>query len=292
MVTIPDITQLRRKIQDIEIIEQLGYGGFKVAYKARINGIIEAFKIVEIPSENDENKIENLKRIFREINILGSCTSPFIVKLGQYEIRELIINDILYVVYSEELLTGNSLRTQMNEGIRPTFQDIKLLFLAMLEVIKELKAKKIIHRDIKPDNIIKTKDCKRPFILLDFGVAFIIGGSQLTNHPSLIPGTLYYIAPEMLDQGFRQNIDYRADLYTVGLTIYEYSTGINPFARQDEDGYSTLYNIKTKKPLAMASLRDDIPEAFCGLIDDLLKKRPALRPANLDLIHQRLESIK
>ena len=62
-----------------------------------------------------------------------------------------------------------------------------------------------------------------------------------------IPGTLYYLAPEMLRRGFRQNIDYRADLYAIALTAYEYSSGINPFRRGDAV-YTTMTRIAKDKP--------------------------------------------
>jgi len=80
------------------------------------------------------------------------------------------------------------------------------------------------------------------------GIAFVVGGTRLTLDSRDVPGTLYYIAPEMLDTNFRQSLDYRADLYTIGLTLYEYATGMNPFARRDEAQYTTLYRIKHDTP--------------------------------------------
>jgi serine/threonine-protein kinase len=147
----------------------------------------------------------------------------------------------------------------------------------------------VIHRDIKPDNIIKTDDPVRPYVLLDLGIAFQIGGTRITRNSARIPGTLYYIAPEMLDQGFRQNLDYRADLYTVGLTLYEFASGDNPFAHSGDPQFTTLYRIKTQRPKPLRELRSDLPAEVCRLIDQLMRKLPALRPANLDQLIKEME---
>ena len=100
------------------------------------------------------------------------------------------------------------------------------------------------------------------------------------------------IAPEMLDTNFRQSLDYRADLYTIGLTLYEYATGMNPFARRDEAQYTTLYRIKHDTPQPLSTLRPDLDITFCRLIDQFIKKLPALRPANLANLINRMESCR
>jgi eukaryotic-like serine/threonine-protein kinase len=132
----------------------------------------------------------------------------------------------------------------------------------------------------------------RYFVLLDLGIAFQIGGTLLTRDSTRIPGTLYYIAPEMLDQKFRQNLDYRADLYTVALTLYEFASCDNPFAHRTDPQFTTLYRIKTEKPKALHALRNDLPMPFCKLIDQLLRKIPALRPANLENLIRQMEAFQ
>ncbi|MFH0729374.1 MAG: serine/threonine-protein kinase [Pseudomonadota bacterium] len=294
MITKPDISLLKKELPDVEIIEEIGSGGFKVVYKAMVNGTPEALKLVQIPVDpNDEGvKEENRKRIFREIGILKACKSPYLVKLGSIQPKELSLNDQTYVVYSEELLTGSSLRQLLKSGYKPTFDELRSLITVLFNVVKEIASKNIIHRDIKPDNIIKTDSEDRPFVLLDFGIAFQIGGSNLTRDTHHVPGTLYYIAPEMLDAGFRQSLDYRADLYTVGLTLYEYASGMNPYAKKDEAQFTTLYRIKTAMPDPLLSLCPDLPPNFCTLVDNLMKKLPALRPANINMLIKKLEGIR
>ncbi|OEU74622.1 MAG: hypothetical protein BA864_07455 [Desulfuromonadales bacterium C00003093] len=294
MINKPDMSLLQKELPDIQIVEEIDSGAFKVVYKALIKGRQEALKLVQIPVDpNDEGiKEENQKRIFREIAILGKCESPYIVKLGSIRPKELSVDGQDYVVYSEELVEGESLRQLLKSGYKPTFNELRNMANVFLSVVKELASRKVIHRDIKPDNIIRTDTKDRPFVLLDFGIAFQIGGSNLTRDTHHVPGTLYYIAPEMLDTGFRQSLDYRADLYTVGLTLYEYASGVNPYAKRDEAQFSTLYRIKTQNPEPLLNLCPDLPVEFCILVDNLMKKLPALRPANIDMLIKKLEGIR
>lgn len=129
-------------------------------------------------------------------------------------------------------------------------------------------------------------------MLLDLGLAFKSGGTNLTLDTRHIPGTIYYIAPEMLESGFRENLDYRADLYTIGLTLYEYASGINPFKNKDDGQFNTMYKIKTENPAPLKNLRSDLSVNFCIIVDNLLKKLPALRPANIGLLIKKLEAVQ
>lgn len=154
-----------------------------------------------------------------------------------------------------------------------------------------VSAKGVVHRDIKPDNVMKTNLVDRPHVLLDLGIAFHVGGTPITQDAGRIPGTPYYLAPEMLDAGFRQNLDHRADLYTIGLTLYEFATGVNPFKDASPPKFTTLYRIKTLQPKPLQECRPDLPPDFCALVDQLMKKIPALRPAHIPTLLKRLEGL-
>ncbi len=294
MVDKPDIHKITEIIPEASNLEEIGSGGFKVVFKANIGDKTEAVKLVQIPSDEDNEDVreENLRRIIREIDILKKATSPYLVKLGSIEPRPCKIDDIEYVVYSEEYLDGKSLRQMIQSDYSPDKNEMAELAICMFEAIHELAGLNVIHRDIKPDNIIQTCAPERPFVLLDLGIAFHIGGTKLTKDSNRIPGTLYYIAPEMLDQNFRQNLDYRADLYTIALTLYEFASGDNPFANVGDPQFTTLYRIKTQKPKPLKELRNDLPDALCKLIDQLMRKVPALRPANFNRLMDQMEAIR
>lgn len=278
----------------VVLIKEIGSGGFKVVYSAKVNGVDEAVKIVSIPADPNDEDIEdaNRRRFFREIELLRLCRTPFLVKLGQLDPLDCQIAGFKYICYSEELLTGESLRNRIEAGQRPSQRELALAGACLLAAVAELVGLQAIHRDIKPDSVLKTSDPVRPFVLLDLGIAFIVGGTNLTLDSQTIPGTRYYLAPEMLDQGFRQSINYRADLYAVGLTLFEYASGHNPFAYRGEGVAETLYRIKHVKPPALVTYRPDIHPSFCALIDQLIKKLPALRPANLAMLIKQMEGYR
>jgi eukaryotic-like serine/threonine-protein kinase len=287
----PEIEKVKEMVTEAKDLEEFDSGGFKIVYRGKVDDKIEAVKLVEIPTdENDETiREENLRRILREVNILGKCETPYLVKLGSISPRSCQIGGKEYLLYSEEYIPGTSLRKIILKDYRPTKEEIGTLGICLLKAIRELVRINVIHRDIKPDNIIKTTEAERPFILLDLGIAFQIGGTPLTRDSAKIPGTLYYIAPEMLEQGFRQNLDYRSDIYTIALTLYEFASGDNPFAHRGDPQFTTLYRIKTEKPKPLEELRDDLPISLCKLIDQMIRKIPALRPANLEQLVRQME---
>ena len=300
----PALKDVAALLPEASNLQEIATGGYKVVYQGQIAGKTEAIKCVHIPSQNGNGngnghaedagsiRAENLRRIYREIEILGKCRTPYLVKLGSLAPRECDINQERYVIYSEEYISGESLRIKIKANHRPALAELTGLAGCLLHAVQELAGENIIHRDIKPDNIIGTGQAARPYVLLDLGIAFQVGGTQITRNTAHIPGTLYYIAPEMLDAGFRQNLDYRADLYTIGLTLYEYGTGDNPFAHPKDPQYTTLYRIKTETPKPMAGLRPDLPPAFCELVEQLMKKLPALRPANIPSLLKRMEELR
>lgn len=291
MMEKPSISDVAAAIPQVRFIDELGTGGFKVAYRAEVNGILEAVKIVRIPVDPQDSAVEeaNRKRLRRELALLGKCSTPFLVKLGQLEPFDCRIAGRKYVCYSEELLQGESMRARIGKKHRPPQTELAQAGSCLIAAVAELAGQQAIHRDIKPDNVFVTGDAQRPFVLLDLGLAFIVGGTNLTSDSQIIPGTRYYRAPEMLEQNFRQSMDYRADLYTIGLSLYEYAIGRNPFAHVGDDQFDTLYRIKRTTPPRLATLRPDINAGICALIDQLIKKLPALRPANLQSLIDQME---
>lgn len=166
-----------------------------------------------------------------------------------------------------------------------------MLMKCLLLAIKELWSMRYIHRDIKPANVIKLDDPQRPFVLIDLGIAFGLLETGLTYNAAFRdpPATFRYLAPEMANPAFRSNLDYRSDLYTAALTCFEYAAGQHPIARDSDDVIRTVTRALHDVPRPLQSLRPDYSPAFCRLIDQLLKKKPALRPANLDSLIKQME---
>jgi serine/threonine protein kinase len=105
------------------------------------------------------------------------------------------------------------------------------------------------------------------------------------------PATYRYIAPEMLSPAFRDTIDYRSDLYTAALTIFEFAAGEHPLAKNRDDFIQTISRAIRDTPQHLKTKRPEFSEELCDTIDQLLKKRPALRP-NLSALLKQFGGIK
>jgi serine/threonine protein kinase len=290
----PNLELLEEVIENYEDFSYLDEGGFKAVYKARtIDGIEEAIKLIYIPRENDQPQInsEIYLRIKREIELLRLCECPYIVKLGALSPNLYEIQDRDYLIYSEELLDGKILHKRIEERHVPTIEELKTLLICLLKVVYELKQKELIHRDIKPKNIFDLSNSIRPFVVLDLGIAFKLHSTALTRNPDLRLGTLPYMAPEIFQPNFRQNFDFRSDLYSAGVTIYEYASGKHPITRRGENDYITIYRIAHLMPTPLNQHRSDLKESFCSLIDQFIRKIPALRPSNLEGLIRKAEAL-
>ncbi len=270
-------------------------GGYKYVFKVRRkNNGEEVLKIINLPDvptglskeqrdEADAIREQELGRARREVNILAQCRSPFVVKLGSLKptVAEICGGECLS--YSEELLPGQNLIDVIRFGEKPIESDVKSLMQCLLNAINTLWTEhRVVHRDIKPGNVMKTGLEERPYVLLDLGIAYDVNQPGLTVHRDRDPPMTYrYMAPEMADPNFRENLDYRSDLYTTALTVFEFATGQHPIAESRDDAVRTVSRALHQEPKKLADLRPDLSAEISSTVDQLLKKKPLLRPANL-----------
>lgn len=293
MEHLPDIKQLQDALKGkADKLSYLDKGGFKAVYKGYVQERTEAIKVVYIPADiNEEERDELIGRVKREIEALDKCKSPEFVQLGSLPPESININGIDYIIYSEEFLDGENLRSKLRENHKPDLSELIQLTVTFLKAIKLLKENDLIHRDIKPDNAMKMKSYARPFVILDLGIAFKIHGTALTRDSRFRPGTLPYMAPEMFNPRFRESLDYRSDMYSAGVTIYEYASGVHPIRKRNDDEYTTMYRIIKSKPHPLITLRPDLPSDFCRTVDQLIKKLPALRPASIKILLKKVKEL-
>ena len=296
--TPPSADQIRQSFPQITEAHFLKQGGFKAVYRVAIGGQTEAFKLVNIPRLPqpelvEQFRAESLGRVKREVQVLGTCRSPTLVKLGSIAPVEVQVGGLDFVAYSEEFLVGEDLRKLIQGNARPSEAELCQLLTCLLRAIRELwlLPGRFIHRDIKPDNVMRLADTARPFVLLDLGIAFSVFDTPLTFDAQnrMPPGTFRYLAPEMLQLNFRETLDFRSDVYAAGLTVFEFAAGQHPLARSRDDLLTTLSRIAKETPKALKDFRPDLAPWFCQTVDRMLKKLPALRPANLDPLIARLE---
>lgn len=271
-------------------------GSYKSVYRVmRHDGVTEVLKVICLPvagTTEEERAIQQqeIGRARREVALLRECRSPFVVKLGSVapEIRELEGDDC--VVYTEELLPGRELKAIIGPNNLPQAEELKRLLRCLVEAIQALwTEQRTVHRDIKPGNIFATGLADRPYVLLDLGIAYSVSEPGLTAQTGCIPATPRYLAPEMLDPNFRESLSFRADLYTAGVTAFEFATGgTHPLARTAEDLIQTITRILHQEPRRLGNERRDLPAELAGLVDQMIKKNPALRPGNFKLLLKQL----
>jgi serine/threonine protein kinase len=191
--------------------------------------------------------------VSREVEILNRCTTPYLVKPASLALKGYNVSGGYYAIYSEEFLDGPDLwKLIRQKGTPPDEKEAKLLLRCLLLAIQELWSMRYVHRDIKPENVIKLADSHRPFVLIDLGIAFGLLATGLTVQGT--PCTARYLAPEMANPAFRTSLDFRSDLYTSAITVFEYVTGQHPVARDSDDLIRTVTRAINDPPKPLRSL--------------------------------------
>lgn len=212
---------------EIEILLELKKGGQKLALKGKKDDKIVAVKVY------DSNC--SLQRIRREIKAMMKVESEFVVNFYEYQNKITSFNDQEEIIYTlEEFVEGEELGDILSSG--HTFENEEVInFLdSLLSALEEIWTYNIVHRDIKPGNIIIRED-NSP-IIIDFGIARHIDETDLTKtFYSQGPCTPAFAPPEVL-QNKKNLIDCRSDLFSLGIVAYMMLTGKHPIW-DDSKGY-------------------------------------------------------
>ena len=264
--------QMRELIGDVAVgryryMEKIGSGGMGVVHKVfdhKLNRVV-AMKILR---EGLSSSSKAVDRFFREARIAAVLNHPNIVNIYDYNINNLTHQSYI----SMEFVDGPSLRDLFEEyflnELPPTEHRVaeSLVYLSQVcDALRVTHSKGIIHRDIKPDNILisSAKVAK----ITDFGIVHV---EEATFTPTgALIGTPRYMAPEQV-QGTR--IDGRADLYSMGIILYEWLTGTPPFVTGD-----VAYQQVNMPPTPPCNINPDIPPAVNSLVMKCLEKNPAGR---------------
>ncbi len=218
----PDPAELERHFPNLEILERIGQGGMGIVYKARQKNLdrVVALKILPREAARDPAFAE---RFHREARTLARLNHPSIV--GVHEFGE--IDGLFFLLM--EYVDGADLRRVLHER-RLTPAEALRLVPAICDALQYAHGQGVVHRDIKPGNILI--DRAGNVKIADFGIAKLLGTETtditLTEARQTI-GTLHYMAPEQVENP--QAVDHRADIYSLGVVLYEMLTGELPIGR-------------------------------------------------------------
>nr|MBP8869337.1 Stk1 family PASTA domain-containing Ser/Thr kinase [Enterocloster sp.] len=253
-----------------EILEKIGSGGMSVVYKAKCHTLnrLVAIKVLKEEFASDENFVSKFKM---EAQAAARLSHPNIVNVYDVVDEE----NLHYIVM--ELIEGITLKNYIEKKELLDSKEAIGIAIQVAQGIAAAHEQHIIHRDIKPQNMIISKDGKVK--VADFGIARAVS-SQTVNSSAAV-GSVHYISPEQARGGY---CDERSDIYSFGITLYEMVTGRVPF-----EGDNTV-------AVALAHLEDPVvppgdynPQVYSGLEDIILKctkKKPDRRYGSMEeVIH-------
>lgn len=260
------VDMVGQTIGKYRIVAQLGRGGMATVYKAYQPALDRYVAIKVLYGHLAENQ-NFVDRFEREAKAIASLRHPNIVQVFDFDKQD----DVYYMAM--EFINGPTLKQELEERHRQkksfTLEEIGRIMVALCQAVDYAHHRGMIHRDLKPANFILTEDGQ--VLILDFGIAKIVGGTKHTMTGAVI-GTPAYISPE---QGQGERGDHRSDIYSLGVVLYEMVTGKIPFDA-DTPYAVILKHINDPLPLPR-SVKPDIPEAVERIILKALSKNPDSR---------------
>ena len=245
-----------------EIVEVLGEGGMAFVYKA-IDKQLKRNVAIKTLKPNYVNQEKFVDRFRREAQTAANLNHPNIVQIFDWGIE-----DEPYFVM--EYIEGNTLTSIISSNRTVGLNDILYIGSQVANGLKEAHKHGLVHRDIKPGNIMITPDGKVK--VTDFGIVSLQNEESDITKTGAVLGTASYISPE---QAQGKPVSFESDLYSLGTVLYELIAGEPPFTGDSPIATATKH--LTDKPEKLSNYRKDIPKALENAVLKLLEKRPSER---------------
>ncbi len=246
-------------ISHYKVLEKLGEGGMGVIYKAHDTQLDRTVALKFLPenlspTESDKKRLINEAKAAATLNHQNICT---IHEISEHE------NQLFIVM---EYIEGQTLRDRISnrKTVPISVKQAIDIGIQIAEGLAAAHGNGIIHRDVKPENIMLKKDGH--IVIMDFGLAKHRGVSGLSKEGTTL-GTLGYMAPEQV-QGL--DLDHRADIFSFGVLLYELISGVPPFKGDHE--VAVAYEIVNVDPPLLSSIKPDIDPALARITSECLFK--------------------
>lgn len=262
-----------------QIRRQIGSGGAAEVFLAldKVLGRTVALKVLDRRLASDRGFV---RRFEREAHLAASFSHPNIVTV--YDLGE-TTDGAPYIAM--ELVSGGTLKNLVDEESRLSPRRAAEIALAIAHALEEAHRHGLIHRDIKPQNVLLTEEGRAK--VADFGVAKAVEGTSLTE-PGMLVGTVHYLSPE---QAAGENITPSSDLYSLGVVLYEMISGSRPFEADSwEEGPMAVVNKRlTQDPPPLEDRAPDAPSWLVEVTMRLLSRAPEQRFPNATELADALE---
>lgn len=260
-----------RRLGKYQVLDRLGSGGMGEVYVAEDTSLGRKVALKVLRPEV-AGSAERRERFQREARAVAALNHPNIVTL--YSVEE--VEEEIFLTM--ELVEGRSLRDLIRKGPLPPARAASLA-MQLCEGLASAHAAGILHRDLKPDNLMVTPDDRVK--ILDFGLAKLLApatapGSDAPtlSGPGITVGTAGYMAPE---QALGRRVDERADIFAVGVVLYQMVTGRAPF--EGTTPVAVFDHLLNRPPVPVSALNPDVPAALITVIERAMDKDPSRRPA-------------
>ena len=248
---------LGETVSHYKIIEKLGEGGMGVVYRAVDTKLDRDVAIKFLPTHLSSDPAA-VKRFVHEAKTASALNHSAIGVI--HEIDETGDGQTFIAMAYYE---GGTLRERIDSGSLTTEKTVAIAS-QIASGLARAHEKGIVHRDIKPQNILLTRDGEAKII--DFGLAKLAGRTKLTKDGSTL-GTAAYMSPE---QARGEEVDSRSDIFSLGTILYEMLVGETPFKGEHEA--ALLYEIVHEKPVHVSDRCKDIPAELCAVVEKALRK--------------------
>lgn len=260
-----------------QISKVIGVGGMSVVFEAYDN-VMKRTVAVKMLKDEIAHDTQSVKRFINESKAVAMLSHPNIVKIYDVSVKE----NRKYIVM--ERVEGITLKNYLNKkgtlGMREMLQYTEQILLAL----EHAHAKGIVHRDIKPQNILLLKN--GVIKVTDFGIAKLPNAETVTMTDKAI-GTVYYISPE---QASGKRVDRRSDIYSLGVLMYEMCTGKLPFMA-DSPVSVALMHVKDQ-PKRPSEIVPTIPKGLEQIILGAMEKQPDKRIQSASQMLKLLDRVK
>ncbi len=253
-----------KKLGKYQVLDVIGHGGMGEVYKGFADGEIVAIKIL---NERRANEPDFRTRFAREAKSTAQLNHPNIVRAIDFGEQD----NTAYLVL--EFIEGQELGSLIRHRGRLTLDEIKPFVESFSQALDYAHSQGFIHRDIKPSNIMLRPDAQGQLqpVLMDFGVAKIQDAqTHLTGTGAV--GTIDYMAPEQIKES--RTVDHRADIYAMGIILYELLTGERPFKGTSAQ---VMFAHLQQPPPNPRHINPSIPESAAFAIQRAMAKKPENR---------------
>jgi len=206
-----------RKLEKYEVLDEIGHGGMATVYRAR-DSSLDRFVALKVLHPHLQRTTEARARFTREAKSVAKLRHPHILEIYDYSGEA---SDETYI--AAELLTGPTLKDFVVEQTEVPPEIAACIALQLADALSEAHAKGIIHRDVKPENVLIHED--RCVKLTDFGIAHMVDTHTFTATGQIL-GSPGHMAPEQVESG---TCDVRSDVFSLGTVLYFCATGRLPF---------------------------------------------------------------